>query len=386
MGGSTWEPPTCIHGGQLFFVGFSEVGRYVTWMRKSLDCVPDCRPSCLRAPLHSGPSKLDPSCPYGNLTIDTVTSRCFQAGASRMFQREAKGYLNLSAASLKGTSIRSAQAFTELRDGLCREYKYGNIGGINASCAAGGVGVSFNMTFRWKTFQKDRFDADDLARVQFAARHGRPVFVVLEGGGPHHFARFREHHRVRFGHRGSKTLFTATDDRWSWPQAWIDDYVAGTKALMRLYASARLPPNVCVLWKALHIAPRANKTSESYLHHPSVANGPHQWLNRLAISSAQDLGIGVVDMSDLTLTTRPVPKLTGLHPSDPTEGDPYHGFPLQQMAPELLKRMCAACTRALGATRTAASSSTLPPKPSVPHQCAQSQSQPSKSSSHLSGQ
>ena len=362
-------PPGCLDGAHLFFTGFSEIGRYVTWIRKTLDCVPDCAPSCMRPgeALKAQPSS---DCPYSNLTIDTVTSRCHKAGALRTFQSKAKSMLGLSAASLINTSITSHAAFTELRDGLCRESRYGNIGGINASCAHGEV--AFNMTYRWKTFQSDIFDGDDRARIRSVARRGGPVYVILEGGGPHHFAKFREHHRVR---AGKSTLFTVADDRWSWPQHWIDDYVASTKALMRQHVNDSLPANVCVLWKAMHIGPRANETraadgdasSGGHLHHPSVVNGVHQWLNRLAISHARDLGIGVLDLSDLTMGVVPDRKLTGAHASATSEGDPYHGFPLQKMVPELLGRICAACEAARDAAASRAGA--RPAATTVPHRC-----------------
>ena len=243
--------------------------------------------------------------------------------------------LGLSAASLVNSSLRSSTAFTELRDGLCRESRYGSIGGINASCTH--PRATFNVSYRWKTFQNDVFDAEDRARVLAAAGHGGPVVLVLEGGGPHHFAKFREHHRVR----RPDTLFTTVDDSWNWPQFWIDDYINSTKRLMRLHGG--LPANVCVLWKTMNIAPRSNQTGS---HHPSVVNGVHHWLNRIAISIAQDLGIGVVDLSDLTISMRATPKLSGAHATRTSEGDPYHGFSLQLLTPELLRRTCAACSTA----------------------------------------
>jgi len=328
-----WDPPRCLDGTTIFFIGFSEVGRHVTWARQQLDCVPSCKPRCLRPgeELKAMPSA---DCPYGNLTIDTVTSRCHTAGAIRMFQREAKGLLAMSSGDLKNesTKMSSAQAFTELRDGLCRQNRYGVLGGINASCTH--ASATFNMSYRWKTFQTDPFDNDDHARIRSAAKRG-PVFVVLEGGGPHHLAKFREHHTIR----RPKSLFTTVDDRWNMPQTWIDDYVRGTKTLMRRHLD-RLPTNVCLFWKTMHIASRSDEPGS---HHPSVVNGLHHWLNRLAISSASDLGIGVLDLSNITMNMSAGKKLTGRHTATTAEGDPYHGFPQSTLMPELLRRMCASC-------------------------------------------
>jgi len=334
----SWAPPTCLDGANLFFAGFSEVGRHVTWIRKQLDCVPSCKPRCLRPGEELKPQP-SADCLYGNLTIDTVTERCHNAGAIRMFQRDAKGMLGMSSGDLKNESVKmsAAQAFTELRDGLCRERRYGEIGGINATCSH--RAAAFNMTYRWKTFQSDGFDSADRARIREAARRGGPVFVILEGGGPHHFAKFREHHKIR----APKTLFTTVDDRWNMPQEWVDDYMRGTKALMRLHTTD-VPPNVCVLWKAMQIGPRSDENGS---HHPSVVNGMHQWLNRFAISAAQDAGIGVLDLTDLTMRMRAAPKTSGTHTATSVEGDPYHGFPHAVLAPEMLLRMCATCSRVL---------------------------------------
>ena len=356
----SWQPPPCLDDAAIFFLGFSEVGRHVTWMRKQLDCVPSCRPRCLRP---GEELKLQPSkdCAYGNLTIDTVTSRCHGAGALRMFSREAKAMLNMSSGDLKKQTIKqkATDAFTELRDGLCRENRYGVIGGINASCSH--REATFRMTYRWKTFQSDAFDAHDEARIREAASRASRVFVILEGGGPHHFAKFREHHLVR----APKTLFTTVDDRWNLPQHWIDDYMLNTKALMRRHSRESLPSNVCVLWKTMHIGSRSNETGS---HHPSVVNGMHHWLNRLAISAAAERGIGVLDLSDLTMGMSAAPKLTGAHTATTIEGDPYHGFPQHVLVPELLRRMCTRCNasppNALGAKRGGA-----PTPVRVPQQC-----------------
>lgn len=351
-----------MDGAHLFFSGFSEVGRYVSWIRKQLDCVPDCGYERLDCRSRDGNAD---ACGYMNMTIDTVTPKCHTPGAQRMFQRAAKGMLGLSSGSLKNSSLTAAMAWIELRDGLCRESRYGVLGGINASCASGRV--AFNMTYRWKTFQHDDFDAADRARVLAAAKRGGPVFLVLEGGGPHHFAKFPEHHRVRAPH----TLFTTVADDWNWPQRWIDDYVNSTKALLRLHVGTdRLPPNVCVLWKAMHVGPRLNTGQLVSSHHPSVVNGPHHWLNRLAISAAQDLGIGVVDLSEYTMAAPPIPKLNGAHFSKSAEGDPYHGFPLDKLTPVMLKQMCSQCAQAMRAAAAAGIRRADTARPRVKAQCA----------------
>lgn len=357
----SWVPPICLDGSHLFFFGYSEVGRHVTWIREQLDCLPSCSQQCtssgskLAAGSHIG------SCKRFNLTVSSVTPMCFQAGAKSRFTREAKGMLNMSSRDLKHEAIRLSvtAAFTELRDGLCRENRYGGMGGINASCMH--ASSKFNMNYRWKTFQSDGYDAGDQARVLEVARHGGPVIVILEGGGPHHFAKFPEHHRVRTG-KSKQTLFTAVEDGWRMPQTWVDDYMMGTKALLRRHATA-YPSNVCVLWKTMHIGPRSNNTST---HHPSVVNGLHHWLNRLAIAASQDARVGILDLSDLTMTMTATPKLTGAHAAVSAEGDPYHGFPQGVLVPELLQRACSRCS--LSVHRPSGSPIVLP-KDVIPSQC-----------------
>ena len=142
------------------------------------------------------------------------------------------------------------------------------------------------------------------------------MFVILEGGGPHHFAQFKDHAT----NRQPESLFTTVSDYWSWPQAWTNHYVNATKALMRFHSG--YPPNVCVLWKAMHVGPRS-RNNLGY-HHPSVVNGPNHMLNRLAISAAQDVGMPVIDLTELTSKKQPTTKEDGAHRSMAPDGDPYH--------------------------------------------------------------
>ena len=394
LGLPPWNPPPCLDGAHIFFSGFSEIGRHQTWIRRELDCVPSCKPICLQKD-EEGKATPSQNCDWANLTTDAMNSRCGWKGIATRFGRKAEQLLNLTVKLPKrryygpkgpeGDALYAAEtksylellnqtraygfkdykwATTELRDGLCREDRYGQAGGINASCAT--AHVAFNISYVWKTFQHNGHDLDHVARVRAAASGGGRVFVLLEGGGPHHFTKFRDHHSIR----KPDTLFTTVDDRWNWPQEWIDDYVASTKALMKLHVDA-MPPNVCVLWKPMHISPRSIKNGT--IHHPSAQNGINHWLNRLAMSAAHDLGVPVVDLTDITLSAWPAQKLWGAHPSTTEEGDPYHGYDLRVLTPVLLERMCAKCASrfARGARRLEdeGSSTTLRVMPQVPRRC-----------------
>ena len=328
-------PPSCLEGATIFFIGFSEIGRYWTWLRDDLRCTPELRPSCLQTEeqLARKPRK---ACLPTNLSVEHMAGHCHNAGYQSIFAAKAARHFKVP------LRVHDLWRLRELRDGLCRQRVYGEVGGINASCTARDASRHFKISYRWKTFQTDKYDALDRLRVLKASARGR-VFVVLEGGGPHHFTKFKEHMESRQPHATS-TIFTSANDSWNWPQHWIDDYVAGTKRLLRLHAQASAPSsNTCVLWKAMHVGPRDTNTDG--MHHPSVVNGANQWLNRLAISAVQDISgvAGVLDLTEHTQTRIPGKKFGGAHAAATAEGDPYHGYDKAWLAPLLLQRMCELC-------------------------------------------
>lgn len=328
---SLWNPPSqCLAGANLFFYGFSEVGRYFTWLNNATYCHSMPSNMCL----DMRPKTAINQCPKDQLSISSLGNRCHSPGAHKFWAEEARRILNVKK---KKDHVEDTLQLIDLRDGLCREHNHGKVGGLNMTCLRSGT--RFNMSYRWKTFQRDAFDVEDRTKIVAAAAadRSRPVFVILEGGGPHHFAQFKDHAMTR----QPESVFTTVSDDWSWPQAWTNHYINATKALMRLHSG--YPPNVCVLWKAMHVGPRSR--NDLGYHHPSVVNGPHHMLNRLAISAAQDAGVPVIDLTELTITRQPFPKDDGAHRSVTPDGDPYHGYPLSVLGPELVSQMCAKCSR-----------------------------------------
>lgn len=213
---------------------------------------------------------------------------------------------------------------------LCKEELYSR-SPFTAACPR----LNFNFSFVWKSRMLSEYD--ELLRQRLVAssdsRERRPLTILLLGGGPAHFALRDDYPRG---------LSSAVADNFSWPQAWIDDYVNATSALFELFAPRSLPRHVCVLWKSMHIGPRHNGSASH--HHPSTINGAHHWINRLTSALAARAGIGSIDLTDLLSGMRP----TGFRPADELgrfghEGDPYHGFLAGAYMPQLVRRMCAAC-------------------------------------------
>ena len=66
----------------------------------------------------------------------------------------------------------------------------------------------------------------------------------------------------------------------AWPAQWLENYANETRQLIQMHRELmREQPNVCVVWKLLHIGPR---DSSRHFHHPSVVNASHQVLNAVA--------------------------------------------------------------------------------------------------------
>lgn len=117
-----------------------------------------------------------------------------------------------------------------------------------------------------------------------------------------------------------------------------------TLDLFARFSPVRLPPNVCVVWKLLHIAKRHNGTRGAVVHHPSTLNGFHHWLNRFTVGLARAHGVGIVDPTALTRHLTP----RGWKPADAhgrggSDGDVYHGFDDDLVVPEVVNGLCDAC-------------------------------------------
>ena len=88
-------------------------------------------------------------------------------------------------------------------------------------------------------------------------------------------------------------------------------------------------------------------------HHPSARNGLHEWLNRMATTVAHEHGVGVLDLSDLTIEHPPPPKrvhragegaAAGRRlATETTEGDLYHGFNSTLLLLPFVERACRLC-------------------------------------------
>ena len=186
-------------------------------------------------------------------------------------------------------------------------------------------------------------DAKLRSRVLAAARHHHEPVILLLGGGVSHFTQFRDYRK------GTSHLVA---DSFALPGLWERDYVNATRQLFDMFApraaaaaAAAMPPNVCVLWKHMHITRRHNGTHPA-AHHPSTEGGIHEELNRRSSELARPRGIEVVDPTELTRRLRP----DGFRMSDArgrggSEGDVYHGYPPFDLVTDVVQRMCDGCAR-----------------------------------------
>ena len=164
----TWRPPGCMATSSIFFVGFSELARYATWFNEHLRCRPECRPICLPPWEHlsiAAPLGIA-GCPDVNISIGRIMERCHYSGQREVFEILAKRRFGLPERRVHGGGDPE---FFELRDGLCREDRFGVAGGVQSACRDAEGGTSVDINYRWKTFQRDRFDVDDIDRVREAA-------------------------------------------------------------------------------------------------------------------------------------------------------------------------------------------------------------------------
>ena len=325
---------SCLQGAQLFYMGYSEVGRQVSWLMDSLQCSP--------GPPHKkfgGPA-----------TINAWINKCMGPGAHAFFLKRAQQLLSkqmkngATTVRPNGSSAAAnpAAEHTPLRDALCREYFFG-LAPINLTCPV----ANLNISFRWKSFQSDPYDQSSRDQIVEAASTSSTVFVVLEGGGPHHFTKFPDH---RFLDSWANPDFA------SWPQPWIDDWVSSTRQLFHTFSPGKLPPNVCVLHKNMNIAPRMH-LAQAAPHHPSTVGGLHHWLNRINTAMSHEFGIHPIDLSEVTLSMRPkgaqgcnstVNGGRSVAKCEASDGDPFHGYPPGRLARHLIRQMCTLCSSQCG--------------------------------------
>ena len=319
---------SCLHGTSIFVAGFSEQRQIVSWLHEALTCKP---PGLVK---------------------------------------EDECLLREQALAPKGHLPKNYR-----RLALCRETLYSHRPYEGRRCA-----LNISLHYEWKSFMwNEARDSTFLARVRNAAsRNSRPILVLLGGSPAHHFSQHSDHRQE---------LQWAVDDAHDWNQAWIDDYLNATLQLFDAFGpSARLPANVCVLWRTSNIGPRhlpANgdgsillsaATMLDTMHHPSVRNGVHDWLSRFTVSLARRAGLGVLDTNDITYTHPPPPvaarvavvngstgassarECTGQNcrrvwRSVWREGDLYHGWNASMILPSLCRRACNACHASLAAAQ-----------------------------------
>ena len=230
----------------------------------------------------------------------------------------------------------------------CRE-EYYSTHPYSSHCAS----LDVMLSFEWKSSQYSMHDAafhDKVERaVAASAQTGRRVIVLLSGG-PHHFSKFADHkHSMHF----------SLPDSFAIPQRWVTNYYIDTERLLRSFTSGTLPnggARACVLWKTSNVGPRlgdARGQRPRKAHHPSARNGIHDWLNRFTRAMAVHLGIGVLDLTDLTasVTPNPNPKAPSPHArageggggTAEVEGDYYHGFPSSLLLQPFVQRLSDAC-------------------------------------------
>ena len=340
-----YQPPPavarCLAGSQLFAAGPSELANILGWLT-------------------------------GGEVIST------RANTDRMKKNEATQQVEqnrlAAARSLSCTTRRNLGdrhwqcAGSYRRRAHCREDLYARRP-FEANCS-GWRGPGFSVTFRWKSFAYSTPDDEMRAAIAraLAADDDRHVLVVLSQIGGVQFNRFGAHRE--------SMLHNVRDDE-PWPQEWIDDYVNQTQRLLTAFAPSALHQladshprrdhapqrrrrrRLCVVWRTQNIASRHANASEPR-HHPSSANGVHHWLSRIAIALARQAGIGTVDMTNVTMRSRPLSYSAdgrgSKSPShaDALEGDVYHGYPSSFLGPlflQALSRECCGAAIGNGGTR-----------------------------------
>ena len=316
----------CLNGGEVFFVGYSELRHIVDAVLEGLTCTDE----------DAGM--------YENHILCSTNKRLV-AHFGHVMKGLARGHRGM-------------------RDSLCREAVYSQRP-YGARCQ--GAGYDLRLRYEWKSFQASARDVVHRKRVLAAAARGGRVLVVLSGG-LHDMTSFRaitEQQRkampssMRWPQEGwlglqppdcdPKPDLTLT----RWPQEWIDHYVNGTMALFDFYGRKNLPDNVCVVYRGSNVATReagrvpsqVARLGKAYavnqnrfsleeneeFFHPSVVGGLSDWLNKLAFALAPQYGIRTIDQTAITLKRKPF------------LGDVFHGYPDGILANDLLSQACRAC-------------------------------------------
>jgi hypothetical protein len=316
----------CLNGGEVFFVGYSELRHIVDAVLEGLTCTDE----------DAGM--------YENHILCSTNKRLV-AHFGHVMKGLARGHRGM-------------------RDSLCREAVYSQRP-YGARCQ--GAGYDLRLRYEWKSFQASARDVVHRKRVLAAAARGGRVLVVLSGG-LHDMTSFRaitEQQRkampssMRWPQEGWLGLQPPDSDPkpdltlTRWPQEWIDHYVNGTMALFDFYGRKNLPDNVCVVYRGSNVATReagrvpsqVARLGKAYavnqnrfsleeneeFFHPSVVGGLSDWLNKLAFALAPQYGIRTIDQTAITLKRKPF------------LGDVFHGYPDGILANDLLSQACRAC-------------------------------------------
>ena len=346
-----YEPPvevsSCLNGASLYVSGPSEVMALLGWLSGG-------EQTTKRASLRS-PDVEEWNLNGGGRSLGCVTRRNL---AMRFWECKQHNYA---------------------ARGKCREELYARKP-FEANCTGrtrAWRNASFSLHGYWKSFQ---YTSADLA-IHSAVRHelqqsahvpsssttaragpsssppspsSPPGLVIVQlSAGLQQFARIPGHEEKRLH---------VVEENATWPQEWIDDWVNETAALFRLFspqqwrtlqgqtATAAGGRRVCAVWRAQNIAARHTNLSEPR-HHPSTVNGVNHWLNRLGIALARIHGLGIVDYTDFTATNAPLSTYADDRPTGASarkadtflEGDVYHGYKMNTLAPVWLSALAKAC-------------------------------------------
>ena len=305
-----------MDGAKLFFDGFSELRRNVEAIDKGMQC---------------------------NVTNASVSNMRLNqeiCGNRRFAVTKVPRHADLKhTGNLNGPKV----------DAYCREEMY-RLQQYDAICYRP-QDPPFTLHFEWKSFAFSDRELEHRARVVEAARF-HPFVLVVISVGAHQFTKMPGH---------TFEDFHAVDDDKKWDQRWIDEYVNETMTLFEVFNSKSLPENVCVVWRNSNVGKRnywraadgslSTNLAKVKLHHPSVTNGIHHWMNRFTAPLARRAGIGIVDVSDITTVVEPrgYGKPSAKVSPASLEGDIYHGYPDGYLSDAIMQRACEACPRQCGA-------------------------------------
>ena len=199
--------------------------------------------------------------------------------------------------------------------------------------------TTVTLSYAWKSFVDSVLDDNIEAYLLAKAKEG-PTLAIFSAGA-HHFAQHLEHTNQHQSH---------VKDSWVPPQSWMDTWVHGTLRMMARLARLNKQQRVCCVWKTNNVGSRL---AVGEWHHPSVEGGAHDYMNRVSVSMARELGVPTVDLTQLTVAmTRNASQkegaLTGMSDTDYYHGY-NHGILWQRTRGEVLE----ACKRTWGSERNA---------------------------------